>query len=234
MTQDALLHFTWLDAVGLALLWIGWLVIGRVVEHPPKGRPSVSVIMRGYRRDWMRQMVTRTPRLFDGNVVNSLRQATSFYVSATMLAIGGGLALLGKGDQLASLARDFTATPTPEVVWDVKILVTILFVADAFLRFVWAHRLFGYCAIMMAAVPNDIDAPDCYPRAEQAATVNIQAAKNFNAALRSIYFALACLPWLIGPVPLIVAVIGTLYVLWRREFNSSSRRAMLARVPDSV
>lgn len=198
-----------------------------MVEHPPKGRPSVSVIMRNFRRDWMRQLVTRSPRIFDANVIDNLRQATSFYVSATMIAIGGGLALLGKGEQLSNLARDFTTQPTPEVVWDVKILVTLLFVTDAFLRFVWAHRLFGYCAILMAAVPNDPSDPEAFPRADQAAEVNIHAAKNFNAALRSVYFALACLPWLIGPIPLLSATIATIYVLWRREFASLSRRAML-------
>ncbi|MEI4487279.1 DUF599 domain-containing protein [Frigidibacter sp. MR17.14] len=229
MIQLALLHFTPLDAVGLVLLWAGWLGIGRIIEHPPKGRPSVSCIMHGFRREWMRQMVTRSPRIFDANVIDSLRQATSFYVSGTMIAIGGGLALIGKGDQISSVARDLTIQPTPEIVWDLKVVVAMLFVTDAFLRFVWAHRLFGYCAILMAAVPNDVDHPEAYPRADQAATVNIQAAKNFNAALRSIYFALACLPWLIGPVPLLVATLATIYVLWRREFASSSRKAMLSR-----
>ncbi|WP_246032975.1 DUF599 domain-containing protein [Falsirhodobacter xinxiangensis] len=230
MNQAALYHFTYVDGMGVLLLWVGWFVIGRLVEHPPKGRPSVSVIMRDFRRDWMRQLVTRSPRIFDANVIDNLRQATSFYVSATMIAIGGGLALLGKGEQLSNLARDFTAQPTPEVVWDVKILVTLLFVTDAFLRFVWAHRLFGYCAILMAAVPNDPEDPEAFPRADQAAEVNIHAAKNFNAALRSVYFALACLPWLIGPLPLLVAATATVYVLWRREFASLSRQAMLVRV----
>lgn len=226
MTLDNLMHFSALDYVALAWLWIAWVGIGRLVEHPPKGSPSVSVLMRKFRRDWMRQLVTRTPRIFDANVIDSLRQATSFYVSATMVAIGAGLALVGNGDRLAGVAQDFTLGYTPEVVWDIKILLILMLVTDAFLKFVWAHRLFGYCAIMMAAVPNDAQHPEAYPRADQAATVNIQAARNFNAALRSVYFSLGALPWLIGPIPMLVTVTGTLLVLWRREFASASRKAM--------
>ncbi|WP_126975007.1 DUF599 domain-containing protein [Frigidibacter oleivorans] len=224
-----LLHFGTLDCVAVALLFAGWLVIGRAIEHPPHGKASVSVLMRDFRRQWMREFVTRSPRIFDSAIIDSLRQGTSFFVSATMIAIGGGLALLGNADQLSGLARDLTQTGVPTVVWEIKIIVILLLVTDAFLKFVWAHRLFGYCAILMAAVPNDPNDPDAYPRADQAADVNIQAARNFNAGLRSVYFALGALPWLLGALPLLASVAATVWVLWRREFASRSRMVMLRR-----
>ena len=228
---DRLLHFSVLDAAALAWLWLGWLVIGHFVERPPAGHPSVSALMRGFRRAWMREFVTRTPRIFDGNIIDSLRQSTAFYVSATMIAIGGGLALIGNAERLSGLARDLTQTEAPVIVWETKILVVLVFVIDAFLRFVWAHRLFGYCAILMAAVPNDPRHAEALVRADQAADLNIQAAKNFNAGLRSVYFALGSLPWLFGPVPLIVSASATIFVLWRREFASQSRLVMLRVAP---
>ena len=80
---------------------------------------------------------------------------------------------------------------------------------------------------MMAAVPNDPDAPMAAFRARQAAEVNITAAKSFDRGLNSIYFALAALAWLIGPWALIVATVLTSAVLIRREFASHSRRVML-------
>ncbi len=51
--------------------------------------------MKEYRRDWMRQFVTRQPRIFDATMIDSLRQGTAFFASACMIAIGGGVALIG-------------------------------------------------------------------------------------------------------------------------------------------
>jgi len=231
MMLNHLFHFGPLDAVALIWLFAGWWAVGRVIERPPAGKPSVSVLMRDFRRAWMVEFVTRSPRIFDGSIIGSLRQGTTFFVSATMLSIGGGIALIGNADRLSGLARDLAQAEAPAGVWEIKILVILLFVVDAFLKFVWAHRLFGYCAILMAAVPNDPAHPAAQFRGEQAAEVNIQAAKNFNAGLRSVYFALGALPWLLGSVPLLISATATIYVLWRREFASQSRMVMMRHLP---
>ena len=103
----------------------------------------------------------------------------------------------------------------------------LICLANAFLKFVWSHRLFGYCAILMAAVPNDPEDPKAYPRADQAAEVSITAARSFNKAMRATYFSLAAAAWLLGPLPLAVAVIATTLMLYRREFSSRSRQVLL-------
>ena len=105
----------------------------------------------------------------------------------------------------------------------------VLFLVNALLKFVWSHRLFAYCAVLMAAVPNDVTDPQAYPRAAQAADINITAARNFNKGLRAIYFALAALGWLLGPWGLILAALAATTVLMRREFMSQSRDVMLRR-----
>lgn len=148
--------------------------------------------MPDYRRDWMRQFVTRSPRIFDANVIDSLRQGMAFFASTCLIAIGGGVALIGNAAQIEGLAQDLTLDAArPEV--EMKIILVLAFLANALLKFVWAHRLFGYCAILMAAVPNDPADPLAFHRAGQAAEVNITAAKSFNRGLRSIHFALAAL-----------------------------------------
>ena len=226
---QALLILSWLDAAALALLVGGWLAIGWFIEHPPPGRPSVSALMKGYRRDWMVQFVTRDPRIFDATVVDSLRQGTTFLASTCMIAIGGGAALIG-GDveQLKGIAGDLATLSGPVELWQAKVVLVLLFLTNAVLKFVWAHRLFGYNAILMAAVPNDPDDPQSYPRAAQAAEINIHAAKNFNRGLRSVYFALGAMGWLAGPEALLAASLATLYVTWRREFASQSRTVLLS------
>ncbi|MDO5612090.1 MAG: DUF599 domain-containing protein [Paracoccus sp. (in: a-proteobacteria)] len=227
------------DLLGLLLLVPGWLILGWLIEHPPQGKPSVSVLMQRYRREWMRHFVNRAPRIFDGNVLSSLREGTAFFASACMIALGGGLALVGNVERLRGLAAELDLAPMAGVDPAVKLLLTLIFVANAFLKFVWAHRLFGYCAILMAAVPDHGGDPQALPRADQAADVNIQAAKNFNAGLRSVYFALGSLAWLGGGWTLCLGAGLVLWVTWRREFASSSRQVILralppARLPDAA
>lgn len=223
--------FTVLDLVALVWLFASWLGAGWLIEHPPRSRPSVSVLMKDYRREWMRHFVTRSPRIFDGNILTTLREGTAFFASACLIAIGGGLAMIGKTDQIAGVARQFDMQHVPTMIWEIKIVVVLFFLANALLRFIWAHRLFGYCAILMAAVPNDPGDPLAYPRARQAAEINITAAKGFNSGLRCLYFALGALGWLAGPLALLGTTMAVLALTMRREFASGSRRAILHRMP---
>ncbi|MTH79542.1 DUF599 domain-containing protein [Paracoccus aestuariivivens] len=223
--------FTTGDAIAVLWLFVAWFGIGWLTEHPPKGYPSVSVLMKEYRREWMRQFVTRSPRIFDGNILSSLRDGTAFFASACMIAVGGGLALIGNTDQIAGVARQFDMAHVPALMWEIKIVVALFFVANALLRFIWAHRLFGYCAVMMAAVPNEIENPHAIPRALQAAEINITAAKSFNSGLRCVYFALGALGWLAGPVWLFIATTAVLALTVRREFASGSRGVILGGMP---
>ena len=177
---DRLYMFSPLDYTALVLLLLAWAGIGWRVENPSQGRPSVARIMNGYRRDWMRHMVTRQPRIFDSSLIGNLRQSTAFFASATMIALGGGLALIRNPDPVANLASDLALGAQPHVVWEIKLLLVLLFLTSAFLKFVWANRLFGYCSVVMGAVPNDIEDPQALVRAAQAAELNITAARSFK------------------------------------------------------
>ncbi|MCR8549064.1 DUF599 domain-containing protein [Salipiger sp. P9] len=223
--------FTALDLAATLFLAITWLGSSWVVEHPPARRPSVSRLMAHYRRLWMREFVTRQPRIFDSQIVASLRQSTAFFASASMIAIGGIFALLGNADQLRGVAGDLAAGDAPVIVWEVKLLLTLLFAANAFLKFVWSNRLFGYCSVMMGAVPNDPD-ETAYARAAKAAELNILAARSYNRGLRVVYFGIASAAWLLGAGALILATLVTLTVILRREFASQSRVVLLQSEPE--
>lgn len=217
-----------LDLLALAVLAVSWIAIGWGIEHPPKTLPSVTTLMVDFRRDWMRQFVTRQPRIFDATMIDSLRQGTAFFASACLIAIGGGVALMGNPAGLMNLTQDFAPAGSSEGI-ELRIIPLLLLLADALMKFIWSHRLFGYCAILMAAVPNDPADPLAYHRAAQAAEINITAARSFNRGLRSVYFALAALAWLFGAVALLVATALCLAVLIRREFASRSRAVLLRK-----
>lgn len=230
---DRAFLFSPVDLAAILLLLGAWQWIGWKIETPSRENRSVSVMMDDFRRCWMREMVTRQPRMFDAQVVAAMRQGSTFFASTTMIAIGGGLALLGNTERLTGVAKDLAIGSAPAPVWEIKILIVLLFLSNAFLKYVWAHRLFGYCAVLMAAVPNDPESPQAYPRAAQSAEICVTAARSFNRALRATYFALASLTWILGPVALIMGTILTLGVLYRREFASHSRSILLDLPPDT-
>ena len=222
---DRLRFFDPTDGIALGLLVLAWLIIDWLIERPNAKRLSVTVLMADYRREWMKQFPTRDPRIFDATILGSLREGTSFFASACLIALGGGLALIGNTERLLGVAEDFSLD-APVVIWEAKILLILAFLANGFLKFIWANRLFGYCAVVMASAPNDESAL-AYGRAAKAAEINIRAARSFNRGLRAMYFALAAMAWLLGPVALILATALTLLVLWRREFASHSRTILL-------
>ncbi|MBL4807566.1 MAG: DUF599 domain-containing protein [Rhodobacteraceae bacterium] len=231
MTQkilDILAPFTTLDRIGVLLLLAGWALIGFLVERDGKRRSTHSIIA-DYRARWMVEMVARDNRIIDSQILTSLRQGAAFFTSASMIGIGGTLALLGSAETLQEFATDVSADlSAPRIVWEVKLMFVMLILSSAFLKFVWSHRLFGYCAVVLASVPNDPDHPEALKIAHKAGMINTYAARSFNRGLRAVYFALAALTWLVGPVPFILAVCATWAVLYRREFHSQSRAALLA------
>ena len=224
---DRLSLFSPSDFIGCVFLFGSWLIIGWIIENPPQKHKSVSVLMITYRREWMRQFILRDPRIYDAQILSNLRQGTAFFASASMIAIGGGLALIGNAEQLTSVASELTLVSAPIIVWEIKLIIMLFFVANSFLKFVWSHRLFGYAAVIMSAVPVDPEDPACIPRADKAADIGIFAAKAYNRGLRSVYFGLAAAAWLGGGVALILACLLTNIIIFRREFASLSRVALL-------
>lgn len=226
---DRIALFQPLDFAAVAIILGLWAFVGWRVEHSAPSKPSVSKIMAEYRREWMRQMLARDPRIFDAQTVASLRQGTSFLASTSVIAIGGTLALIGNAERLAGVAEDLTFEMHPAIVWEIKLLLVVVFLTNAFLKFIWSNRLFGYCSVVMAAVPNDPQHKDAAKMASKAAELNITAARSFNRGLRSLYFALASLAWLAGAETLILGALLTLIVIWRREFASHSRKVLLEK-----
>ncbi len=222
--KNLLQHFTPLDLAALGVLLIGWLGGTFLIERDNAKRPSMHMLMSDYRLKWMQQMITRQPRIFDMTTLAIMRQGTAFFTSGCMIAIGGCVALLGQAEQLTMLAGDISPEfAVPRIVWELKILLLMVLLANGFLKFVWSMRLFGYCAIVMAAVPNDAGDPEAEPMAHKAGNLANTAAKSFNRGLRSVYFCIAALTWLIGSWAFIAATLATIWVLYRREYASQSR-----------
>lgn len=225
---DRLAQFSIADYSAFLLLMVTWSGCSWFIENPPKSRVSVGNLMAAYRKAWMVELTKRQNRIFDSQIVSNLRQGTAFFASGSMLAIGGGFALLGNADQIQGLAEDFTETNAPVFVWEVKVMVMVALAINAFLKFVWSHRLFGYCAVLMAAVPQKPGDAAAMGIAKKAGEINVTAAKSYNRGLRSVYFGIASAAWLVGPYALLATTVFTLLVILRREFASDSRKVLMA------
>jgi len=114
-------------------------------------------------------------------------------------------------------------------LWEIKLAgLTVVFVY-AFFKFGWAYRLFNYCAILIGATPEGDrrTSDEAKAMAERAARMNTIAAAHFNRGQRAFFFALGYLGWFAGPVVFIVATTAVFAVLYRRQFHSESRQAVI-------
>ncbi len=230
---DVLRLFSPLDGFAILYLGVAWILMTLRIESVTAKHVSVTILMQRYRHAWMRAYVTRNPRVFDMIALGNLRQGTAFFASSCLIALGGGLALIANTDALTAIAQDLSLDTAPEVVWEMRLLLVLLLMANALFKFIWANRLFGYCAVVMGSAPND-DSPAAYARAEQAAGIANNAARSFNRGLRAVYFSIGAAAWLAGPIALIAATTVTVAVLWRREFNSRSRDMLLRDPPEGA
>lgn len=228
LDADFPIFFTWRDFAALSLFALCWFGATFAVETKRKKAPSTANIMAQYRRAWMREMLNREPRIMDSNLLGQLRSGAAFFASGCMIAIGGATAMLNQADRLVSLAQDLSSyIDITRAASEVKILFLILLLSSAFLRFVWSHRLFGYCAILMGAAGSSATDPDNQRIARKAGALCTSAGRSFNRGLRQVYFSLAALAWFLGPEAFAAATLATTATLIRREFFSESRRALL-------
>jgi uncharacterized membrane protein len=215
------------DLAALALYAGAWARIEWLVRPRP-GRPrSTGEIMAEWRGRWLENAADRDNRIMDAQLVASLRSGVALFVSGSLIGLGGAIALIGEADRVATIATDLAGESAPTGAWTVKMLLVIAVLATAFLHFVWSHRIFGYCSVMLGAIPNAHGSAEARHVAARAARLMVLAARNFNKGLRAVYLALAGLAWLVGPLALALAAGATFWVLYRREFLSDTRRAIL-------
>lgn len=226
LAERLLFLFGWLDLVAVTVFFGASLTMTALIERRQARRPSVAVLMQRYRRDWMQAFAERENRIFDAALLTTLRAGAAFFASTCLIAIGGTAALLGQTERVLMLARDLGADPSTAArsIWEAKLLVVLVLLVNAFLKFVWSHRLFGYVAVVMGAMPGPGTANEM--AVERASRLQDSAGRSFNRGLRTVYFTLAALAWFLGPLALILASLATAAMLYRREFLSASRRAL--------
>lgn len=216
------------DLLALGLCFLLWLFHGWLVDYSRWSRLSLTASVTEHRMRWMLRLCQRDQRIFDGALIGNLMHSISFLASATILILGGIVALLGSADRFYETVHEmpFMVPATKEQLVLKLLSIGLLFVYS-FLKFTWALRQFNYCCILVGSAPmHDSLIEDQRSFAKQAARVNELGARSFNQGLRGYYFALGGVCWFIHPAALVGATLLVVAILWRREFHSRTRRAM--------
>ena len=219
----------WVDILAVGFFVIEWVVYGLTLEHTAYGRNSLSSRMHVYRELWVRRLLDREARMVDMQVLISLQTGTAFFASTSLLAIGGGLALLrATNDALAVLSKlPIDISPSP-ALWEMKCVGLILIFVYAFFKFAWSYRLFNYVAILVGAMPpaSQRDTPEAEAHVMRTARLFESAGQHFNRGQRAFFFALGYLGWFVSPWVLFFTTALVVVVTWRRQFASNAWRAM--------
>ena len=219
----------WVDILAVSFFVIEWVTYGFTLEHTAYGRNSLSSRMNAYREVWARRLLDREARMVDMQVVISLQTGTAFFASTSLLAIGGGLALLrATNDALAVFSKlPVDISPSP-ALWEMKCVGLILIFIYAFFKFAWSYRLFNYVAIMVGAMPltSQRDTAEAERHVLRTARLFESAGRHFNRGQRAFFFALGYLGWFVSPWVLFFTTALVVVVTWRRQFASNAWRAM--------
>jgi uncharacterized membrane protein len=214
---------SWQDGAAAGFFLLAWWTMSWLIDASPWHVRSLSAAMKLQRREWMRRMASRQVRLVDANIITGLQQATSFFASTALLAIGAGFGLLTAADTIIRAFEDsFVHLEIDRAAFYVKTAGVMAIYAYAFFKFGWAYRLFNYSAVMLAATPEAGEA-GAEDAAAQVAEMNIAAAGQFTHGLRSFFLAIAVLAWFVGAWAFVVATVVIAGALLTRQFNSRAR-----------
>jgi len=222
----------------MALLWFlaCWVGYTRYAKRRSATEVCLASVMHMYRREWMLQMMRRENRMADMSAISTLERNVSFFASSALVILAGVLTLLGYLDQAIVLFDDLPlAGEQTRLQWEAKVALLVVIFVYAFFKFTWSLRQVGFAAVLIGAAPNpgaaDVAKEEMRQAAERIARVVSMAAHHFNFGMRSYYFALAVLAWMVSPWMFVAATALVVFVLYRREFHSSALSTLMSSSP---
>ena len=221
---------TWMDLTAVLLFGGGWAAYVYFAAWQGRRVPSLHNSMDRFRREWMVQMVMRDNRMMDVNVMRNITRSSQFFALTTMLILGALIAAMGYVPPAQDVVSGLPYTVKASArLLEIKLLLLVMIFVVAFFKFSWGIRQLGFSGILMAATPKaPADNPEQYAaHINRIARITSYAGSNFNHGLRSYYFALAAMAWLLHPWLMVFATFGVIYILYHREFKSNTLLALV-------
>lgn len=231
MNLPQFISSNWMNA--LAVFWFILCFKGytEYTKRRVKDTPCLASLLYLARLEWMNELLERDVRVADNTAIANLERSVSFFASTTMLILAGLLTILGSSDKAIGLMEDLPfVMQATRAEWELKFLLLIVVFVYAFFKFTWSLRQYGFVTVMIGGAPvcTRADNPKQHKKlAERLAKMGSMAAHNFNMGLRTYYFSIAVLAWFINPLAFIIAATGVVFVLYQREFKSSTLRTLM-------
>jgi uncharacterized membrane protein len=175
-------------------------------------------------------MAVRDNRIVDSSLIGHVIHSASFFASTSLLAIGALIGVITGLDRLQPAIEGLGAS-TPHALLEIRILLPLAVLVHGLFQLTWALRQLNYTVALIGATPPmPKDSPLASELAEVTGDVLSSALTTFNVGIRSYYFALVALSWLVSPAALILAaVVLTILLLYRQGGSSVSTQMRRAR-----
>lgn len=223
-----------IDAAALVWLMLCWLGYGRLMAWIGRRRSSINVDMLALRRAWMAAMLQHDFRMPDAALMGQVIQSVAFFASGTIIVVGALVGALVQVDSLVDLSHDLAPglAASPQSM-RLCLLVLLAIFVQGFFRFTWALRQHNYFVTMLGAAPMPPLEAGRHARLADAMSRALSlASSNFNAGLRSYYFGLAALAWLVHPLLVPLTTSFTVAVLVHRQFFSVTAATIAAVIQE--
>lgn len=214
---------TWQDFAALAIFLFCWMGYEPILKRLSRKSGVIFKDLTVVRRAWMKEMVIRSFKLYDSNLIGHGVNSMSFFASANLLLIAAVAGAIFTGDLSYKSAHALGIDTSSSALLLLKLALVIVCLARGLLNFIWALRQTNYAVAAMGAIPENIDSETAQAFTEAVSDIFEPAMSNFSQGVRGYYFSLAAGAWLFGPVPLAVASLGAIVLLaWRQSRSQAS------------
>ena len=208
------------DLAALILFCALWLGYGLAQRHVIRG--TINAGLHPVRVMWMRSMMLRDNRIADSSLIGHVIHSASFFASTSLIAIGALLGVLTGLDRLQPALEGLAfGAPMSRQLLEIRVMLPLAVLVHGLFKLTWALRQLNYTVALMGAMPpKPPEEPLFSQLAERLGAVLTSALATFNDGIRSYYFALAAVLWLVSPWALIIAGLALLALLVRRQIGS--------------
>lgn len=225
----SILPFTVLDLSAAAAFLACWVGFGLAVDRSASGsRPSLMHRVKAHRTRWIERMCGRDNHTADATLLSNLLRGALFFGSTTVLIVGGLVALLGTAPKVSEVVSKLAPGTVLDVqLTEFKSVVLILLFVYAFFKFTWSAWQYNVLSILVGAAPLPMDsAAERASFVESASRIAALAGESYNSGIRAYYFATPLMAWFISPIAFVVTTAVVTFILYRREFRSSTLEAL--------
>jgi uncharacterized membrane protein len=218
---------TAIDLIALVCFATAWIGFAPILRWIGKNHKLVAMAMIEHRRAWMHSLLGREMKVHDTQIMGHIMSTAAFFASTSVIVIGALLGVLIKGDYDIRPTVSSWIMIAPRDPLDIKLVLILIIAVHAFLSFTWCIRQANFAAVMIGAAPP----PPLDPQLRERLSVSMgdiitHVARSYDAGMRSFYFAICAVTWIVSPVLLLLGTAAVVLLLLHRQTRSATATAL--------